>query len=309
MTERVHRTADDQLFLVGGSNDVLRLYSDAGFAAAVPVEAWRERLAARAAFFRGLGIPWCQVLAPEKLSIYGDAVLRDLVGPEAVSPGERLVELLRHPALVYPRDYLRLQRGKGYVVYPRTDSHWTAVGALCAFQWLAPVLGVHLDFAPVLELVPWHLAYRGDLWSEEFADMPADGFNRYVVPGRITRTYANPIVRLKEQRGLENEMGLHVGSHVVYRNDAAERAERLVLFGTSFSEYRADCSLLTFLAALFFREVHFVWSTDLDLGFIERLAPDFALLEMPERFLTACPSDRFDVIAYGERAAAAWPAG
>jgi hypothetical protein len=306
MTERVHRSADDHLFLVGGSNDVLRLYDAAGFAASVPVEAWRDRLAAREAFFARLGIPWCQLLAPEKLSIYGDAVLRELVGADATPPGERLVELIRHPALVYPRDYLRLQRDKGYVVYPRTDSHWTAVGALCAFQWLAPVLGVQLDFAPVLELVPWHLSYRGDLWSECFAGMTEDVFNRYAVPTRLLREFANPVVLLKERLGLQNEMGLHVGSHVVYRNDAAERPERLVLFGTSFSEYRADCSLVTFLAALFFREVHFVWSTSLDLGFIERLAPDFALLEMPERFLTACPDDRFDVIEYGRLAVEAW---
>ncbi|MCW3476087.1 hypothetical protein [Limobrevibacterium gyesilva] len=308
MAARVHRSDDDHLFLVGGSNEVLRLYDSDGFDASVDVPAWRRRLAARDAFFRRLGIPWCQLLAPEKLSVYGDAVLRRLLGPGAVAPGQRLLDRVAHPALVYPADYLRLQRDKGYVVYPRTDSHWTALGALCAFQWIAPALGLHLDYAPFLELQPRRLCYHGDLWGDGHDGVPEDMFDRRVVPDSVARIHANPIVMLKERLGLENEMGLHIGSHVVYRNSAAQRPERVVLFGSSFSEYRADCSLLTFLAALFFREVHFVWSSALDLGFIERLAPDLALIEMPERFITACPDDAFDVEAYGAQAAQAWMA-
>ena len=122
----------------------------------------------------------------------------------------------------------------------------------------------------------------------------------------MRRIAANELVLMKERHGLENAGGLHVGSHVAFRNEAAERPERLVLFGSSFSEYRADCSLLTFLAALFFHEVHFVWSSDLDTGFIERLAPDMALIEMPERFLTHCPRDCFDLASHASMVSAAW---
>lgn len=308
MNPRVHRAADGHLYLIGGSNDVLRLYTDDGFAQAVDLAAWRVRLEARAAFFHRLGIPWAQVLAPEKLSITGDAVLADLVGPGANPPGARLLATVGHKALVYPRGYLREQAGKGYPVYPRTDSHWTAAGALCAFQWLAPTLGLHLDFAPVLALEPYRLSYRGDLWNADFPDLPPDTFSRYRMPAQIRRIAANELVELKERENLENAGGLHVGSYVAFRNDASERPERLVLFGSSFSEYRPECSLLTFLAALFFREVHFVWSSDLDTGFIERLAPDIALIEMPERFLTECPTDRFDLAAHAAHAVAQWTA-
>jgi hypothetical protein len=89
---------------------------------------------------------------------------------------------------------------------------------------------------------------------------------------------------------------------------SATRPERLVFFGSSFSEHRAECSLLSLLAALFFREVQFVWSSSLDLHFIERLAPDIALAEMPERFLTRCPDDDFDLGLHGERVVRAWAA-
>lgn len=298
MTQRVIRGADDILYLIGGSNSVLPLYTASGFAAQVDVAAWRARLAARNAYFAAAGIRWCQILAPEKLSIDGDAVLRDLAGPDAIAPGARLVAEIAHPALVYPRDWLRDQRAAGYPVYVPTDSHWTPVGAFCALQWLLPYLGIPVDFAPYLALPGAPLHYHGDLWDPSFGDLPPDRFERKRVPSDIVRVHANRIVLAKERQALENDVGLHVGSHVVYRNETAERAERLVLFGSSFSDHRAECGLLTFLAALFFREVHFIWSTDLDLALIARIAPDIALLEMPERFLTQCPADRFDLAAH-----------
>jgi alginate O-acetyltransferase complex protein AlgJ len=167
-------------------------------------------------------------------------------------------------------------------------------------------LGLDLDYRAFLELAALPMSYRGDLWGDGYADFPPDMFARRAVPPAIARIHANPVVVLKERLGLTNEAGLHVGSHVVFRHKQAQRRERLVLFGTSFSDYRLECSLLTFLAALFFREVHFVWSTDLDLDFIARLRPDIALLEMPERFLTFCPADRFDLAAHAGRLVAGW---
>jgi alginate O-acetyltransferase complex protein AlgJ len=304
--QRVHRSADGWLFLVGGSNEVLRLYTDEGFAAAVDVPAWASLFAARDRFFRARGIRWRQLLAPEKLSVCGDDALRELAGTQAMPPAARLMQAAPHPALVCPAAYLRMQHGKGYEIYPRTDSHWTALGALCAFQWAMPALDVEIDFAEFLALPTQPLRYRGDLWSEDFAGLGEEDFLRRRMPDSIRRVHANPIVLLKESLGLENEMGLHVGSHVAYRNASAQRPERVVLFGSSFSEYRAECSLLTFLAALFFREVHFVWSSSLDLDFIAGLAPDLALLEMPERFVTQCPADRFDVAGHAARVVRDW---
>ena len=302
---RVIRSRDGFLFLAGGSNDVLRLYGEAGFAAAVPVAAWRVRLAARAAFFARLGLPWCQILAPEKLSVLGDDVLAAHV-PEARPPAERLMGELSCPALVSPAGYLREQQRRGYALYPPTDSHWTPLGALCAFQWAAPALGVTLDYTPFHATAVHSLSYHGDLWSAAEADLPCDRFERRVVPATLVRSEANAVVRLKELAHLENEAGLHVGSAVVYRNTAAQCDERLMLFGSSFSDHRAECSLLTFVAALFFREVHFIWSADLDLGLIERIAPDRVLIEMPERFLTACPADNFDLDTYAATVTARW---
>jgi hypothetical protein len=300
--------AGDTLFLAGGSNEVLRLYGAAGFAALVPVDAWRARLLARTAMFARLGIPWCQMLSPEKLSVLGDIALASR-GGEAIPPAERLIAALGTGPVIDPCAFLRSQSARGYVVYPKTDSHWTSLGALCAFQCAAPALGLTLDYAPFHATRAIPLRYHGDLWSDAHADIPPDLFERRTLPPTLRRIDANGIVRLKEERQLENEAGLHLGSAVVYRNDAAPRDERLLLFGSSFSDHRAECSMLTFVACLFFREVYFVWSANLDTGLIERIAPDRVLIEMPERFLTSCPDDDFDLVAHEQRVVARWSEG
>jgi hypothetical protein len=285
--QRVTR-ADDRLFLTGGSNDVLRLYADA---ALLPIEAWRDRLSARDAFFGGLGVAWCMLLAPEKLSVHGDALLP----AGSIAPAQCLLDAVPHPRLVNPTAALRDLSQSGYA---NTDSHWLPEGAACAFRLVMAALKLPFDAAMPGRLDLREVSFHGDLWDKSYEDLPEDRFARRALPDSVRRVHANRIVTFKEAHGLENEAGLHTGSHAVWRNSAAPQPARVVLFGSSFSEYRAECSLLSFLAAITFAEVHFVWSADLDLGLIRRIAPDIAILEMPERFLTHCPRDDFDLAAH-----------
>ena len=282
---------EDTLFLAGGSNDVLRLYDDAGFTELVPLEDWRHRLAEREAFFKSHGIAWCLLLAPEKLSVLGDALLP----PGSRTPLRRLREAVPHPRLVDPTAALRCA---GQATYAFTDSHWLPLGAATAFEQAMVMLGIRFDPA-ILETMPLReQVFQGDLWDQTYADLPPDRYPRRALPDSVQRVHINGLVALKEARGMENEPGLHTGSHVVWRNPDAPRRERVVLFGSSFSEYRADCTLLSYLAAITFAEVHFVWSSNLDLDMIARIAPDIAVLEMPERFLTECPRDDFNLAAH-----------
>ena len=298
MNTRVHRGEDGVLYLVGGSNDVISLYTAEGFASAVSVSAWRERLAAREALFARLGIPWRLLLAPEKLSVMGLEVASGLIGAPAVPPAERLISALPHACLVDPAGYLRDQVRAGYAIYPATDSHWTSLGALSAFQWLMHAFGMSPDYGVYAGCAGQVLRYHGDLWEERFGDIGVDWFERRQIPETLVCTEANALVQFKERIGRENDGRLHTGSAATWRNSAAQFDQRVVLFGSSFSDYRAACSLLTFVAALFFREVHFVWSTSVDVGLVERLAPDLVILEMPERFLPLCPGDELDLERY-----------
>ena len=98
------------------------------------------------------------------------------------------------------------------------------------------------------------------------------------------------MVRFKENNQLVNEAQLHVGSHVVYKNDAEHVAQKkVVLFGDSFSEYRPH--LLTGMLAETVSELHFIWNSRLDYEYIDFIKPDIVISEQAERFMVQVPVD------------------
>jgi hypothetical protein len=108
------------------------------------------------------------------------------------------------------------------------------------------------------------------------------------------RVYASAIVEHRERMGLLRT--LHTGSHVIYRNDRAADPRRMVLFGDSYSHV-APIQLAIMLAEMF-RELHFIWSTQLDYGYVERVKPDLVLSEMAERFVFRPPNDQWNLERY-----------
>lgn len=301
---RILHADDGFLYLTGGTNHVLRLYRPDLFRELCPIDAWRRIMRRRAAFFDQHAIPWRMLLAPEKLSIYGQSALRDIVG-KPVLPGVSFLRDVDPECLIYPCDQLR-DFSQKQAVYTRTDSHWTSAGAICAFEAVMSSLGRQLNLGILNTLEPIELQYKGDLWSPDLIDISNDTFCRYAIPLGMEVIYCNPIVGYKEANGLENEVQLHVGSHIIVNSESAQIDETLVLFGSSFSEYRLQCSLLTFVCALFFKRVHFIWSADLDFNYILRHRPDLVIVEMPERFVTVCPPDTFEVESYGVTRLASW---
>ena len=120
----------------------------------------------------------------------------------------------------------------------------------------------------------------------------------YEVQRDAVRVYANPLVEAYEAHGKAAD--LHVGAHVVFRNGSPAADPRtLMLFGDSCSHFHAI--FLTGLLAESFRELHFVWSANLDWAYVERVRPHLLLVEVAERFLARLPTDRFDVEAEGAR--------
>lgn len=84
---------------------------------------------------------------------------------------------------------------------------------------------------------------------------------------------------------------------MIYRNDAAGTdPRRVVLFGDSYAHFAPI--MLTALIAETFAEVHFVWSSSLDWGYVERVRPDLVIGQVAERFMFELPDDRFDLKAY-----------
>ena len=104
--------------------------------------------------------------------------------------------------------------------------------------------------------------------------------------------FKNELVRYKEENSKHNDIGLHVGSWVTYSNPMGYE-KKIAIFGDSFSEYRPH--LLTGMLAETFKEVSFIWSSNLDYNFIKTYQPDIVIFQTVERFLIKVPNDIFNI--------------
>ena len=293
----VHQGDDGWLFLVGGSNQVLRFMTEPDAFPDSAVEAWLTLMRERRERCRTFGTTYVHLIAPEKLTVYHEKFRGDLPCRQR-SPAWRLPAAARHAELgdVVADPLAYFMRNKDdYKLYWQTDTHWTFEGCLCAYQILCGHLGVKpnpgiwMDRTSGADLL-LDLGSKLDPPVREFFTL-----GRFLQHAR--RVAANPLVVFKERMQRENEGGLHVGSNVVFCNfgEAAVR-KRVVLFGDSFSEYRPH--LLTGMLAETFQEVHFVWSTSLDWSYIERVKPDLLITEAAERFANQVPRDDFNLDSY-----------
>jgi hypothetical protein len=233
------------------------------------------------------------VVAPEKLTILHHECTEPLVDP-ALAPAVRLASLMaQSPAAPRYVDLVPLlsEGIRNEELFLRTDTHWNYKGCYLAYRHMCGALGV---------------TPRGDLLDrpyQEFNEPMALGlkltpqvperFRVYCALKDATRTSVNELVTRFFANGGKGSVR---GSQALYENKSAQAdPRRLLIFGDSYANF--DPLQLTGMFAETFREVHFVWSSSLDWGFVEELKPDILICEIAERFLKRVPDDRFDVDA------------
>jgi len=269
----VHEGSDGWLFLVAGSNHVLNMYQHKSSFTPAMAKAWVKLLKAQLTvlhkFYRG-----------EIENIDGSPI-RKMANDHAAEV----------PCLVNVLPLFAKQVDKT-LLYWKTDTHWSFWGCFSAYQLLCARIGVE----PNTQLLQYPFS-EGPVLFDLGAKLekPTKEIGRfYQLTKNAQRSYANTMVRFKEEHGLINEANLHVGSSVVYRNNSANAVDKCVmLFGDSFSEYREH--LLTGMLAETFREVHFIWNASIDHDYVDRVKPDVVITELAERFMTRVPDDKFDV--------------
>jgi hypothetical protein len=132
-----------------------------------------------------------------------------------------------------------------------------------------------------------------DLGSKLTPPVEEEYFVKYFLRD-AKRAFANEIILYKERENAHDAPGLHVGSHIVFRNDTSASDKRtIVLFGDSYSEYRTH--QLTGLLAETFAETHFIWSSNIDWDYVRSAKADIVVTEMAERFMNLVPDDTFQV--------------
>lgn len=296
----VHVGRDGWLFLAGGSNSVLDFYTKPKAFSPEAAEAWWRILHNRHEALKQRDIQYLHVVAPEKLSVYDDKYDGQL-DHYAGRPG---AALLTHPAagqtgrsfVIDPTNYLK-KVASLTPTYWKTDTHWTFQGAYAVYQLICSRLDLKVD--PSISDRPCTSGLLAMDLGSKLDPVRKEEVRFYSVQKRAKRTFANCLVTFQEKQRIFNEIGLHVGTHVVFRNDdPAAIDKKVMLFGDSFSEYRPH--LLTAILAEAFREVHFVWSANLDFDYIDKEKPDIVVSQLAERFLPRVPTDVFNVTTFAQ---------
>lgn len=301
----VHEGTDGWLFLAGGTNRVLDQYGRPGLPRRL-LWRWRRIVADRVRTCARLGATYVHVVAPEKLTIYGDHA-PSLAFDPARAPVRRLSRWLS--ASAGARAFVDLDRAfraarDGPPLYLRTDSHWTVHGSEVAYRAILARMGVtpRDDFADRRTGGTTH--FSGDL-GRKFVPIRTEAAPVTTFATQARRVHANDLLTELEAHGRGFEA--HLGAHAVFRNDDP-RADprRLVIFGDSFCQHTAysPVATLTALMADSFREVHFLWSTSIDWHYLERVRPDFVLGEIAERFMIDLPPRAFRIERLAELARA-----
>jgi len=290
--DTVHVGNDDWLFLVKGANNVIDLYQrDSSFTLDMLTQ-WKALLTSRNERVSGLGAQYVHLPAPEKLTVLSDHYnghIENINGSPIKSLFSSYTQTPDYAVNVVPYFSDRINKIQ---LYWKTDTHWSFWGAYCAYQLLCNKLG-HVPNPDLVNYDYVEVKIALDLGSK--VEPKVKETVRYYHLNRLSeRVYANDLVEFKENNQLVNEGSLHVGSHVVFRNESGSAVDKtVVLFGDSFSEYRPQ--LLSGMLAETFREVHFVWSAALDFDYIEKVNPDIVVSELAERFMTRVPVDTFEI--------------
>lgn len=283
----VHEGRDGWLFLQGGTNFVTSLYSrESGNLPDTKLARWRDLIEERARRCATLGIACAHIVAPDKLTIYGDFQSEPLVDP-ACAPAVRLAEMMaRSPAAGAYVDLVAPMLGhRARDLYWRTDSHWRPEGCDLAYRALCGRL---------------ELAVEEDLLLRPFREYDAvmdlggrltpprwEKVRKHDYPRNARRVWVNRVTRYLEDPAFMEE--IHVGARARFENAAAPNAQRALLVGDSFSGPSGGA--LTGMLAETVRSLDFVWSSSIDWSLVKALRPDILIFEIAERFLAAPPND------------------
>jgi len=294
-TADVHVGLEGWMFLQTGSNHVLDLFTRSDAYPLSLHRGWVTLLIERQQIFSRQNKKYLHLVAPDKLGIfseyYGDDKKNFDNGPLVQLTGE-LKSSGEPSCLVDPTDVLRGNAGE-LPSYFKTDSHWTIWGAYLVYKLICDRLGVAIMAEFNAASITKYPALF-DLGRKVIPNVYED--NIFVSPSdNIIRTFANSIVlRREEAERNKSEIPGHHGSRIILKNISPTASkEIIVLFGDSYSDYRP--ASLTYFLAEQFSEVHFVWSTDIDLNYVERIGATVIITEIAERFMTRLPQGEYIV--------------
>lgn len=281
--------AGGHLFLLRGANDLVASYRRASTPeaqAALDSHAskWVELLTSRAERAESLGVEFSQVVVPEK-STHVPSGISELSG---VTP---LLDLIEHrlnhlPWYISALEALRSHSAPPALLWRKLDTHLSACGALALSEKI--VERSNPDFVWPEQRFTRERALEGDLTQRFFGSILAEVV--YEPDMEFLASLASDPVLTESVEPTGS--GRFLGARRVWRNEAAPIAKCVVVFGNSFfGSNPITASRCNFWFSRVFKELHFVWSPEVDFGYAVSRGADLIVGQTNERFLTRVPVD------------------
>lgn len=262
------------LFLAHDSNDVVAQQTGEKRLDTNSLFSWRLLLEARTAWLERQGIAYFFLVAPDAHAVYPEMLPDGLVVTDQ-RPVFKLMEYLESNGsfakVIYPIEEILAEKRRSQV-YTKTDIHWNALGAYCAYRRLA----AEIKAAVVIEEVR-----REEI--QFFLNVEPGGLGYKFDPPTESVLLSTNIWHAKSRIVYDNQV-YNTGSIVVFERDDAPPTSCL-LCGDSFS-YR----MLHYLSGTF-RRLVFAHNACLDFELIFEEKPDVVVSILSEHFLTSVPQD------------------
>jgi alginate O-acetyltransferase complex protein AlgJ len=287
---------DGWLFLVGGSNNALRYYTDASYFTDDHAESWANLLRRRHARLGISGVRYLHIAAPDKISVYPDYLDMKLPNFERHPIRlleERLIASGQEGLLINPLGAFAAHEMRDSM-YLKTDTHWSYYAGLVVLEMVLRRIGMprQIDISTRQRHSYTHVF---DLGAKLQPQISEETFAISTLPC-VERFHANAQATLFEQNVKRKQPVTHGGINVAFRNTSADAVDQVVvIFGDSFMDFQASNATVIF--AEHFREVHFVWSASIDYAYVARVGADIVISETAERFMITVPGDDYDLAA------------
>lgn len=196
------------------------------------------------------GIDFYITALPNKEVIYEENMPDTIARVNEVSRAQQVAEYMwanTDLTYIYPKQQLLEAKDK-YQIYYETDTHWNQIGAFVGMQEIfKEAYGTHADIESV--------SFRVD--SETFAGDLA------TIAG-VTADYSQDTVYVFEKETADS---------------AQYRDEVCFVVGDSFSGF------LSTIAKGYYKEVHWIYTTDFTMDMVDELQPDVIIWETVERYM------------------------
>jgi len=294
VADEVHEGNDGWLFLVGGTNQVLRYFRDSTYFTELNADRWADLLISRRDRLRARGVRYLHIAAPDKITVYPDyfgQVLPNFDRHPVALLSRRLRDAASDDVLIDPLDAF-LNSPDRDRLYLKTDTHWSYRAGQIVLQLVTKRLGEprHLD------LSSRSLTFYNHVWDLGSKVRPNVSEQNFAVATRSTvrRVHANSRALAFERNVRAGEPVSHGSIYTVFRNSDPFAIDQVVaIFGDSFMDFQ-DSNTTTIFAENF-KEVHFIWSASIDFQFVSKIGANIVITELAERFMIALPADDYAV--------------